>query len=89
MHQTITVEIPKDWMNGLPQEDLAFRHIIRMGIHQYKIERAIALYRENIGSPGYIAERLGLSKAEFINALRLNSIEPDFSEETVLEELAG
>ena len=52
----------------------------------YKIERAIALYRENIGTVGYIAEQLGLSKTELIKALRANNTEPDFSEETILEE---
>jgi len=52
----------------------------------YRIELAIALYRENIGTVGYIAEQLGLSKTELIKALRVNNAEPDFSDETVLEE---
>ncbi|MGE0085092.1 MAG: DUF433 domain-containing protein [Desulfococcaceae bacterium] len=52
----------------------------------YKIEREIAFYRENIGTFGYIAEQLGLSKTELIKALRVNNTEPDFSDETVLEE---
>ncbi len=46
------------------------------------------LYRDSVGSPGYISEQIGLPKQDLIRELRLCGIEPDFSEETVQEELA-
>jgi hypothetical protein len=45
-------------------------------------------YRDGVGSLGYIAEQLGLSKRDLIREARMRGIEPDFSEETGQEELA-
>ncbi len=88
MEQTVTVTIPREWLAGLPEEDLTYQQIFRLGIRQYKIERAIQLYLDGIGSPGYISERLGLPKQDLIRELHIRGIEPYFSEETVAEELA-
>ncbi|MDM8522943.1 hypothetical protein QUF80_06175 [Desulfococcaceae bacterium HSG8] len=88
MEQTITVTIPREWITGLPEEELTYKQIFRLGIRQYKIKRAVQLYRDDVGSPGYISEQIGLPKQDLIRELRLCGIEPDFSEETVQEELA-
>lgn len=88
MEQTVTVKIPREWLAGLPEEDLTYQQIFRLGIRQYKIERAIQLYRDGVGSPGYISAQLGLPKRDLIREFRLHGIEPYFSEETVAEELA-
>jgi hypothetical protein len=59
-----------------------------MGLYQYKVERALNLYRAGVGSLGYIAEQLGLSKRDLIREARLRGLEPEFSDETVEEELS-
>ncbi|MDM8516832.1 hypothetical protein QUF76_11585 [Desulfobacterales bacterium HSG16] len=87
MQQLVTIEIPREWMQGLPDEELTYKHIVRLGIKQAKNERAIQLYRDGVGSLGYISEKMGLAKQDLIREMKLRNIEPDFSEETVQEEL--
>ena len=88
MESTIEMEIPRQWLEGIPEEQTTLQQIFRMGIHQYRVQRALTLYREGVGSLGYIAEQVGLSKRDLIREARMRGIEPDFSEETVQEELA-
>ena len=88
MEQTIVMQIPRDWLEGISEEPLMLQQIFRLGLHQYTVERALALYRDGVGSLGYIAEQLGLSKRDLIREARIQGIEPDFSAETVREELA-
>ncbi|MEA3414630.1 MAG: hypothetical protein U9R02_00465 [Thermodesulfobacteriota bacterium] len=55
MEQDLSVKIPHTWIKGLPEEELTLKQIIRLGIYQYKVERAIQLYRDGVGS---LAEEL-------------------------------
>lgn len=87
MSQLVTIQVPQDWIEGIPDEDLTLKEIFRMGIHEYKVKRAIQLYREGIGSLGYIAEKMGILKQDLIQEFRLRHIEPEFSESTLKEEL--
>lgn len=87
MEENVTIEIPREWVKGLPDEELTYMHIVRLGIKHFKIERAIQLYQEGVGSLGYIAEQMGMDKPELIQVMRSRDIEPDFSEQTVQEEL--
>jgi len=88
MEQTIVMQVPRQWLEGISEEQTTLQQIFRLGLYQYKVERALALYRDGVGSLGYIAEQLGLSKRDLIREARMRGIEPDFSEETVQEELA-
>jgi predicted HTH domain antitoxin len=87
MSQLVTIQIPQDWIEGIPEEDLTLKEIFRMGIHEYKVKRAIQLYKEGVGSLGYIAEKIGVLKHDLIREFRLRHIEPEFSESTLKEEL--
>lgn len=89
MQENIKIEIPREWVKGLPDDDLTVRHIVRLGIRQMKVERAIRLYEDGVGSLGYIAGQLEMTKTDLIREMRLRNIEPEFSEETVAEELAS
>ncbi len=88
MEQTVAIQIPHRWLEGVSEEQAILQHVFRLGLYQYKVERALALYRDGVGSLGYIAEQLGLSKRDLVREARMRGIEPDFSEETVREELA-
>lgn len=83
MESTIDMKVPRQWLEGIPEEQTTLQQIFRMGIYQYKVEKALRLYREGVGSLGYIAEQLGLSKRDLIREARVRGIEPDVSEETV------
>lgn len=88
MEKTIALEIPQAWLEGIPKEPLTLQQIFRVGLHQYKIDRALQLYLDGVGSIGYIAEQLRLPKTDLIREAKKRGIEPDFSEQTLLEELA-
>ena len=88
MEGTIEMQIPRGWLEGVPEEPMTLQQIFRLGLYQYKVERALALYRDGVGSLGYVAEQLGLSKRDLIREARAHGIEPAWSEQTVQEELA-
>ena len=90
MGRQVTVGIPEDLISDIekvrPEE---WEEIVRLGLHQYKIERALALYRAGAGSLGYVAEKWGVPKQELIRTARMRGIEPEYDEEMVQEELAA
>jgi predicted HTH domain antitoxin len=88
MEQAIIMHIPREWLTGVPIEELTLQHIFRMGLQQFRVERALDLYRDGVGSLGYLARQLELPKWELAREARRRGLEPDFSEETVQEELA-
>ena len=88
MEQDVTVKIPRTWIKGLPEEELILKQIIRLGIYQYKVERALQLYRDGVGSLGYVAEQIGLDKRDLIREARHHNIDPEFSDQTIKEELS-
>jgi predicted HTH domain antitoxin len=88
MEQDITIKIPRTWIKGLPEEELTLKQILRLGIYQYKLERAIQLYRDGVGSLGNVAEQMGLNKQDLIQEARHHNIDPEYSEQTVKEELS-
>ena len=86
MEKTIVIQVPYHWLQGVPEEPVTLQQIFRLGLYQYKIERALALYRDGVGSLGYVAEQLGLSKRDLIRKARARGVDPDYSKETVQEE---
>jgi hypothetical protein len=87
MEKTVVMQIPRHWLEGVPEEPVTLQQIFRLGLYQYKVERALALYRDGVGSLGYVAEQLGLSKRDLIREARARGVDPDYSEETVQEEM--
>jgi len=88
MEQDVIVKIPRTWIKGLPEEELTLKQIVRLGIYQYRVERAIQLYKDGVGSLGYVAEQMGLNKQDLIRKARQHNIDPEFSEKSVEEELS-
>lgn len=87
-NENVALEVPRAWLEGVPDEPLTLQQIFRVGLYHYRVERALDLYRQGVGSLGYIAERLGLPKRDLVNEARRQGIEPAYSEQTVREELA-
>jgi len=88
MEQVVTVEIPQAWVEDLDWGQTALlQEIIRLGIQQLKVRRALEMYQAGAGSLGYVAEQVGLSKRDLIREARARGIEPPFDEQTVREEL--
>jgi hypothetical protein len=62
VEQTVNMQIPRHWLEGVSDEPTTLQQIFRLGLYQYKVERALALYHDGVGSLGCIAEQLGLPK---------------------------
>lgn len=86
--ETVALEVPRAWLEGVPDEPLTLQQIFRVGLYHYRVERVLDLYRQGVGSLGYIAEQLGLPKRDLVNEARRLGFEPAFSEQTIREELA-
>ena len=90
MEKTITMKIPEQWLDDLDlDQGMMIQEIVRLGIHQFKIRRALEMYQAGTGSLGYVAEKTGLSKRDLIREARARGIEPSFDEQTVREELGA
>ena len=87
MEQDATAKIPRTWIKGLPEEELTLKQIVRLGIYQYKVERAIQLYRDGVGFLCYVAEQMGLNKQNLIREARHHNIDPEYFAQTIKEEL--
>jgi predicted HTH domain antitoxin len=88
MEKTITMEIPEQWLQDLDlDQGMVIQEIVRLGVHQFKVRRALEMYQAGAGSLGYVAEKTGLSKRDLIREARARGIEPPFDEQTVHEEL--
>jgi predicted HTH domain antitoxin len=88
MEKTVTMEIPEQWLHDLDlDQGMVIKEIFRLGIHQFKIRRALEMYHAGAGSLGCVAEKAGLSKRDLIREARARGIEPSFDEQTVREEL--
>ncbi len=84
----VTLEIPERWFQGLDWAQTAtLQEVIRLGIYQLKVRRALEMYQVGAGSLGYAAEKVGLSKRDLAREARSRGIEPSFDEQTVREEL--
>lgn len=89
MGKSITMEIPEQWLEGLDVDrSLVMQEIIQLGVYQFKIRRALEMYLARVGSLGYIAEKLGLSKRQLVEEARQRGLDPFYDEQTVQEELA-
>ena len=88
MEQMVELKVPSNWLTGVSNEPLMLQQIFRLGLHQYRIERALRLYQDGVGSIGYVAEQLGIAKRDLVREARARGMEPEFSLKTVQEELA-
>jgi len=90
MERNITLEIPEQWFQGLDwDQSVIVQEIVRLGIRQFKVRRALEMYQAGAGSLGYVAEKVGLSKRDLICEARARGIEPPFDEQAVREELTA
>ena len=84
------MHIPEGLISDIEEVRLEeWEEIVRLGLRQYRIERALAMYRAGVGSLGYVAEKWGIPKQELIRAARTRGIEPEYDEKMVQEELAA
>ena len=81
MEKVVTLEVPEQWIEGLDvSQTTVMQEIVQLGIYQFKVRRALDMYQAGVGSLGYVAEKVGLSKRDLIREARVRGIEPPFDE---------
>jgi uncharacterized protein (DUF433 family)/predicted HTH domain antitoxin len=86
--KVVQVEVPEEWLQDLEGDrSTVMREIVRLGVYQLRVRRALEMYQTGAGSFGYVAEKAGLSKRDLVREARARGIEPPFDEQTVHEEL--
>ncbi len=43
MEYTVAIHVPREWLKDVPEEEFTLRQIFKLGLDQYKVERALAL----------------------------------------------
>ena len=87
MPRSVTIDIPELWLKDLDlDQETIIQDIFRLGVREYKMQRALDLYRTGAGSIGYVAQQARVPKQALIREARAQGLDPEFDEATVQEE---
>ena len=86
---TMTVElaIPAQWATELA-DPLTLLEILKIGVEEYRLRRALALYTEGIGSLGYVAEQAEIPVRVLMEEARRRGVLPLNDDELIAMDLA-
>lgn len=83
-----TVTIPAEWMRELEPYKDRLPELLLLGLSQFRLQEALALYQRGLVSFGRAAELARLPEAELARQATAIGIVPQYDEQTVGEELA-
>ncbi len=78
--KTITIRLPDYLIEELPEEESSIYKILKLGLKQLKIERAIERYKKGGVSLAKVAELAGISIREMIPIAYAHGLEPKYDE---------
>ena len=78
--KTITIRLPDYLIEELPEEESSIYEILKLGLKQLKIEKAIARYKRGGVSLAKVAELAGISVREMIPIAYAHGLEPKYDE---------
>jgi len=70
---TVQLTVPEEWMQDL-KDQAAFPEILGLGLEEYRLQRALALYQRGAGSIGYVAELVGIPQRVLIEKARQRGV---------------
>lgn len=70
---TVQLTVPEEWMQDL-KDQAAFLEILGLGLEEYRLQRALALYQRGAGSIGYVAELVGIPQRVLIEKARQRGV---------------
>lgn len=76
----VELEVPVEWLRDLRDETTALE-VVSLGVQEYRIRRALALYQRGVGSIGYVAELVGVPKPLLMEEGRRRGASPGYNEE--------
>lgn len=72
---TVELQIPSQWATELT-DPLTLLEVLKIGVEEYRIRRALALYGEGIGSVGYVAEQADIPVRILMEEARRRGVTP-------------
>ncbi len=78
--KTITIRLPDYLIEELPKEESTIYEILKLGLKQLKIEKAIARYKKGGVSLAKVAESAGIAIREMIPIAYAHGLEPKYDE---------
>ncbi len=78
--KTITIRLPETLVKELPEEESSLFEILKLGLRQLKIEKALERYKKGGVSLARVAELAGISIREMIPLAYAHGFEPKYDE---------
>ena len=85
--KTITIRLPDTLVKELPEEESSLSEILKLGLKQLKIEKALEHYKKGGVSLARVAELAGISIREMIPLAYAHGLEPRYDEALLESEL--
>jgi len=85
--KTITIRLPDALIKELPEEESTLFEILKLGVKQLKIEKALERYKKGGVSLARVAELAGISIREMIPLAYAHGLEPKYDEAILNSEL--
>ena len=81
--KTVTLRLPDYLAETLPVEESSLCEILKLGLKQFRIERAIKRYKKGDVSLAKSAEMVGISIREMVSIAYAHRLEPKYDESLV------
>ena len=85
--KTITIRLPDTLVKELPEEESSLFEILKLGMKQLKIEKALERYKKGGISLARVAELADISIREMIPLAYAHGLEPKYDETILKSEL--
>jgi predicted HTH domain antitoxin len=86
--KTITIRLPDTLVKELPEEESSLFEILKLGLKQLKIERALEHYKKGGVSLARVAELAGIPIRQMIPIAYAHGLEPKYDESLLESELS-
>lgn len=83
----IQVQVPVEWEEEL-RNPATLLEILGLGLEEYRIRRALALYQKGLGSLGYVAQVAGISERVLMEEARRRGVLPHYDKHFAAQDLS-
>lgn len=73
--RTVQLQVPQEWAQDL-KDPTTLLEVLGLGLEEYRIRRALALYQKRAGSLGYVAELVGIPERVLMEEARRRGVLP-------------
>ena len=75
----VQIQVPEEWLPDL-NDPATLLEVLGLGLEEYHVQRALALYEKGAGSLGYVADLVGISKRVLMEHARKRGVLPPYEE---------